>query len=75
LFTSGHLLVGEDAIMAFHDALFQLGMDLDRDSSTAQTEENHALGAAHRGGEERTAFSASIERKARAAGRKLWLVS
>jgi S-adenosylmethionine decarboxylase len=48
--------------MAFHDALFQLGMDLDRDSSTAQTEENHALGATHRGGEERTAFSASIER-------------
>jgi S-adenosylmethionine decarboxylase len=27
--------------MAFHDALFQLGMDLDRGSSTAQTEETH----------------------------------
>ncbi len=29
--------------MAFHDGLFQLGMDLDRGSSTAQTEEKHAL--------------------------------
>jgi S-adenosylmethionine decarboxylase len=27
--------------MAFHDALFQLGMDLDQGSSTAQTEEKH----------------------------------
>jgi S-adenosylmethionine decarboxylase len=34
----GHLLVGEDAMNG--DALFQLGMDLDRGSSTAQTEEN-----------------------------------
>jgi len=28
---------------AFDDALFQLGMDLDRGSSTAQTEEKHTL--------------------------------
>jgi len=51
LFTSGHLLVGEDAIMAFHDALFQLGMDLDRGSSTAQTEEKHTLAVTHSGSE------------------------
>jgi S-adenosylmethionine decarboxylase len=29
--------------MAYHDGLFQLGMDLDRGSSTAQTEEKHVL--------------------------------
>lgn len=39
--------------MAFHDALFQLGMDLDRGSSTAQTEETHSLFAAHSGEEDR----------------------
>jgi S-adenosylmethionine decarboxylase len=33
--------------MAYHDALFQLGMDLDRGSSTAQTEEKHTLIASH----------------------------
>ncbi len=39
--------------MAFHDALFQLGMDLDRGSSTAQTEEKHALAVTHSDSEER----------------------
>jgi S-adenosylmethionine decarboxylase len=39
--------------MAFDDALFQLGMDLDRGSSTAQTEEKHALFAANASGEDR----------------------
>jgi S-adenosylmethionine decarboxylase len=39
--------------MAFHDALFQLGMDLDRGSSTAQTEEEQALIVSHLNGEER----------------------
>lgn len=39
--------------MAFHDALFQLGMDLDRGSSTAQTEEKHDLIVAHGSNEER----------------------
>ena len=33
--------------MAFHDGLFQLGMDLDRGSSTAQTEEKHTLAVTH----------------------------
>ena len=33
--------------MAFHDGLFQLGMDLDRGSSTAQTEDKHTLAVAH----------------------------
>ncbi len=33
--------------MAFHDGLFQLGMDLDRGSSTAQTEEEHTLAITH----------------------------
>ena len=33
--------------MAFHDGLFQLGMDLDRGSSTAQTEEKNALAVTH----------------------------
>jgi S-adenosylmethionine decarboxylase len=37
---TGHLLVGEDAMNG--DALFQLGMDLDRGSSTAQTEETNS---------------------------------
>jgi S-adenosylmethionine decarboxylase len=37
--------------MAFHDGLFQLGMDLDRGSSTAQTEETHALAVTHTDGE------------------------
>src|SRR4030095_10256490 len=35
-----HLLVGEDAMS--DDALFQLGMDLDHGSSTAQTEEKQS---------------------------------
>ena len=39
--------------MAFHDGLFQLGMDLDRGSSTAQTEEKHTLAVTHSDGEER----------------------
>jgi S-adenosylmethionine decarboxylase len=39
--------------MAFHDALFQLGMDLDRGSSTAQTEEKHTLFVAHSNEEDR----------------------
>ena len=39
--------------MAFHDGLFQLGMDLDRGSSTAQTEEKHTLAVTHTNGEER----------------------
>jgi S-adenosylmethionine decarboxylase len=39
--------------MAFHDALFQLGMDLDRGSSTAQTEEKHTLAVTHSDGEVR----------------------
>jgi len=39
--------------MAFHDALFQLGMDLDRGSSTAQTEETHPLAVTHSDSEER----------------------
>jgi S-adenosylmethionine decarboxylase len=39
--------------MAFHDALFQLGMDLDRGSSTAQTEEKHALASPWPAGEDR----------------------
>lgn len=39
--------------MAFHDALFQLGMDLDRGSSTAQTEETHNLFVAHSNEEDR----------------------
>ncbi len=39
--------------MAFHDALFQLGMDLDRGSSTAQTEEEQALIVSHSNGEDR----------------------
>jgi S-adenosylmethionine decarboxylase len=46
-----HLLVGEDAMSS--DALFQLGMDLDHGSSTAQTEEKHSLCASH---EERKYF-------------------
>jgi S-adenosylmethionine decarboxylase len=33
--------------MAYHDGLFQLGMDLDRGSSTAQTEEKHTLAVTH----------------------------
>jgi len=33
--------------MAFHDGLFQLGMDLDRGSSTAQTEDKHTLAVTH----------------------------
>ena len=33
--------------MAFHDGLFQLGMDLDRGSSTAQTEEKNTLAVTH----------------------------
>jgi S-adenosylmethionine decarboxylase len=36
-FSLEHLLVGDDAMSS--DALFQLGMDLDHGSSTAQTEE------------------------------------
>ena len=39
--------------MAFHDGLFQLGMDLDRGSSTAQTEEKHTLAVTHSDGEVR----------------------
>lgn len=39
--------------MAFHDGLFQLGMDLDRGSSTAQTEEKHFLDASETGIEDR----------------------
>ena len=39
--------------MAFHDGLFQLGMDLDRGSSTAQTEEKHTLVVTHPDSEER----------------------
>jgi S-adenosylmethionine decarboxylase len=39
--------------MAYHDGLFQLGMDLDRGSSTAQTEETHTLAVTHSDGEER----------------------
>lgn len=39
--------------MAYHDALFQLGMDLDRGSSTAQTEEKHTLIAANAVNEDR----------------------
>ena len=37
--------------MAFHDGLFQLGMDLDRGSSTAQTEDKHILAVTHADGE------------------------
>ena len=39
--------------MAFHDGLFQLGMDLDRGSSTAQTEEKNTLAVTHSDGEVR----------------------
>lgn len=39
--------------MAFDDALFQLGMDLDRGSSTAQTEEKHNLAVTHSDSEDR----------------------
>lgn len=39
--------------MAYHDALFQLGMDLDRGSSTAQTEEKHTLIATNAVNEDR----------------------
>lgn len=39
--------------MAFDDALFQLGMDLDRGSSTAQTEEKHSLAVTHSDSEDR----------------------
>lgn len=39
--------------MAYHDGLFQLGMDLDRGSSTAQTEETHTLAVTHSDGEVR----------------------
>ena len=39
--------------MAFHDGLFQLGMDLDRGSSNAQTEEKHTLAVTHSDSEER----------------------
>jgi S-adenosylmethionine decarboxylase len=39
--------------MAFDDALFQLGMDLDRGSSTAQTEEKHAFAVTHSDSEDR----------------------
>ena len=39
--------------MAFHDGLFQLGMDLDRGSSTAQTEEKHTLAVTHLDSEDR----------------------
>ncbi len=39
--------------MAFDDALFQLGMDLDRGSSTAQTEEKHSLTVTHSDSEDR----------------------
>jgi S-adenosylmethionine decarboxylase len=39
--------------MAFHDGLFQLGMDLDRRSSTAQTEEENATCRSVRTPEER----------------------
>ena len=38
--------------MAFHDGLFQLGMDLDRGSSTAQTEEEQAFPAARTSSED-----------------------
>lgn len=39
--------------MAFHDALFQLGMDLDRGSSTAQTEEKNTLVVSNSNDEDR----------------------
>jgi S-adenosylmethionine decarboxylase len=42
--------------MAFHDGLFQLGMDLDLGSSTAQTEEQHCLFASESGKEDRKDF-------------------
>ncbi len=42
--------------MAYHDGLFQLGMDLDRGSSTAQTEETHALAVTHSDSEVKKAY-------------------
>ncbi len=42
--------------MALDDALFQLGMDLDRGSSTAQTEEKHTLYGSHVSEEDRKDF-------------------
>lgn len=39
--------------MAYHDGLFQLGMDLDRGSSTAQTEETDTLVVTHSDSEEK----------------------
>jgi S-adenosylmethionine decarboxylase len=49
-----YLLVGEDAMSS--DALFQLGMDLDHGSSTAQTEEKHSRCLDPEMGEERKDF-------------------
>jgi S-adenosylmethionine decarboxylase len=49
-----HLLVGEDAMSS--DALFQLGMDLDHGSSTAQTEETQSQCLDPNEGEERNDF-------------------
>ncbi len=42
--------------MAYDDALFQLGMDLDRGSSTAQTEESNANRQVHGAHDERLDF-------------------